>query len=178
MLRNEHAWQSSRVDTVQHVLCGAQLLWPLTTGFSASRCVAWQHKTSRLAVLVTDGATPRTSQKMSEYVKRCTDERCTQVSATEVGKGSHLGRGTHQVAGLMAAQVRLGVEALGAESAVEGPLARVAAHVSFEVALLVETHRAKLALVRLFACVTLHVPRQVHLLAEGLATHGALVRAL
>lgn len=78
-----------------------------------------------------------------------------------------------EVAVLVAVQVGLGVEALGAEGAVEGLLARVAPHVALQVALLVEALGAQLALVGLLARVALHVPCQVHLLVEGHATHAA-----
>lgn len=78
----------------------------------------------------------------------------------------------------MTTQVGLGVEALGAEGAVEGSLARVAAYVPLKVALLVEALEAQMALMWLFACVPLHVPRKVHLLVEAPAANGAPKRAL
>lgn len=108
------------------------------------------------------------------------------VSNVKVGDKSHFGRISdyghfgrmHEVARFMTTQVGLGVEALGAEGAVEGSLARVAAYVPLKVALLVEALEAQMALMWLFACVSLHVPCKVHLLVEAPAAHGAPKRAL
>lgn len=103
------------------------------------------------------------------------------VSSIEVGDKSHLGcivyhsrfRHMYQVARFMTAQVGLGVEALWAEGAVEGPLSRVGAYVPLEVALLVEALRTQVAMMWLLSCVALHVPCKVHLLVEAPATYGA-----